>query len=97
MRCIYRGGLCFIIVVGSLASCVDLNEKVEEKLNLLDQKTMMLDSIVNKEVNRALALDTLLNLETEKVKKLDSLLNTTSSKIDSISKGKIQSLQNIIN
>lgn len=97
MRCIYRRGLYLMILVGSLTSCVDLDKKVEEKLNLLDQKTMMLDSIVNKEINRALALDTLLNLETEKVKKLDSLLNTTSSKIDSISKGKIQSLQNIIN
>jgi septal ring factor EnvC (AmiA/AmiB activator) len=97
MKKIIKGSLVLMAGFGILTSCADLTKKAEEKLNQLNQKTEMLDSLVNKELDKVKALDTLINFESDKVKKLDSLINKTSTKLDSLSKNKIKVIENIFN
>lgn len=85
-----------ILAVLILTACGGISEKVEKKLNELQNKTESLDSLINKEVDKVLTLDSLINFESDKVKKLDSLINKTSSKLDSISNEKIKSFEKII-
>ena len=80
-----------------IISCGDMSEKVEGKLNQLNDKTDKLDSILNKELEKVNTLDSMINKEGDKVKKLDSLINKSSSKIDSIANSKLNPLKNIIN
>lgn len=85
------------MTIGLFTSCADISKKAEEKLNELNNKSEYLDSLINKEMDKVIALDTLINLESNKVKKLDSLVNKTSTKLDSLTKGKIKSFENIFN
>ena len=80
-----------------LASCGNLSNEVENKLNELKNKTESLDSLINKEVDKVLTLDSLINEEKEKVKKLDTLINKSSSQLDSISKRGSKLLEKITN
>lgn len=72
-----------VIIALTVASCNNLSNEVENKLNELKTKTESLDSVVNREVNKVLMLDSLITTESEKIKKLDSLINKNSSKFDS--------------
>lgn len=67
-----------------LASCDNLSNEVEKKLNKLQQKTESLDSLVNEEFEKVTTLDSLILKESEKVKKLDTLLHKSTSQLDSI-------------
>lgn len=78
-------------------SCGDMSEKVEGKINQLNDKTDKLDSLLNKELDKVNTLDSMINKEGDKVKKLDSLINKSSSKIDSIANSKLNPIKNIIN
>lgn len=80
-----------------LASCGNLSNEVENKLNELKNKTESLDSLINKEVDKVLTLDSLINKESDKIKKLDTLINKSSSQLDSISKRGSKLLEKIIN
>lgn len=80
-----------------LASCGNLSNEVDNKLNELKKKTESLDSLVNKEVDKVLTLDSLIYKETEKVKTLDTLINKSSSQLDSISKRGSKILDKITN
>ena len=80
-----------------LSSCSELNMEAGKRLEQLERKTESLDSFVNREIDKVMALDSIVIKETDKVKKLDSIINKTSSRIDSISKEKIQQIENIIN
>jgi copper homeostasis protein CutC len=84
------------LLVFFLTACGDISEKVEKKLNDLQDKTESLDSLINKEVDKVLTLDSLINTESDKVKKLDSLINKTSSKLDSIANDKVKLFEKII-
>ena len=97
MKCILRNSLLMIMGIGLLTSCGDLSEKVQVKLDELEQKTIQLDSLVNKEFDKVIALDTLINFENKKFQKLDSLINKSSTKLDSIINDKSKQLENIIN
>ena len=88
--------LAAVLASAFLASCGNLGNEVENKLNELKNKTESLDSMINKEVDKVLTLDSLINGESEKVKKLDSLINKNSSKLDSISNEKIKLFEKII-
>jgi len=78
-----------------LASCGNLSNEVENKLNELKSKTESLDSLINTEVDKVLTLDSLINKESEKVKQLDTLINKSSSKLDSISRKGSEILEKI--
>jgi len=80
-----------------LTSCGDLEKKIEEKLNIITDKALRLDSLVNKELDKVNSLDSIINLETEKVKVLDSLVNKSSSRMDSLVNGKIDKINKIFN
>jgi predicted site-specific integrase-resolvase len=80
-----------------LASCGNLSNEVENRLNKLKNKTESLDSLINKEVDKVLTIDSILNKEREKVKKLDTLINKSSFQLDSISKKGSRLLEKINN
>lgn len=86
-----------VAFTGLLASCTDVGSKLEDKVNVLMNKTEKLDSLVNKELDKVLSLDSLINMEGDKVKRLDSLINRSSAKIDSISNGNVGRLKNVLN
>lgn len=86
MKYFQKNIICTFSAMLLLASCGNISNEVENKLNELNKKTESLDSMVNKEVDKVLTLDSLINKESEKVKKLDTLINKSSSKIDSIVK-----------
>lgn len=79
------------------ASCGNLSNEVENKINELKNKTEYLDSLINTEVDKVLSLDTLIDRESEKVKKLDTLINKSSSQLDSIFKKGSKLLEKITN
>ncbi|RIW15719.1 hypothetical protein D0X99_09855 [Algoriphagus lacus] len=101
--------LLFLLVVTT--SCENLEGKLQEKVNLINEKAESLDSLMNKElgkvnsldslINRNLdkadSLDAMINKELEKVNSLDSLINDTASKVDSMVKGKADRINRIIN
>ena len=98
MKVVKRPSLLFIIItIAFLSSCSDISKKVEDKLYELESKTVQLDSIVNKEIDRVMELDTLIDFEKIKLKKLDSLIEKNASKIDSITTDKMQLLNEIVN
>ena len=84
--------LCFL-----LTSCESLDKKIEENLNLINEKAMKLDSIVNQELDKVQVLDSIINEESEKIKVLDSLINKSSSSVDSLINGKIDRINKILN
>jgi len=86
-----------MLAIFLLASCGNLGNEVENKLNELENKTESLDSLINKEVDKVLTLDSLINKESDKVKKLDTLINKSSSQLDSISKRGSKILEKINN
>lgn len=77
-----------LAVLVATVSCGDLNQQVEDKLNLLNNKADKLDSIVNKELDKVHTLDSLIEKEGSKVKRLDSLIDKSTSKLDSIANAK---------
>lgn len=85
--------LLAVIVIAT--SCGDLNQKVEDKLNLLNNKADKLDSIVNNELKKVNTLDSLIEKEGSKVKRLDSLIDKSTSKIDSITNAKKNTLEKL--
>lgn len=97
MKVIKKGSLLLFMSIGFFTSCSDISKKVEDKLIELDTKTLQLDSLVNREMDKVMELDTLINFENIKVEKLDSLIEKNSSKIDSIAREKIQLLKEIAN
>ena len=86
-----------LILIATLSSCNDLSQKVEGKLNDLNNKAEHLDSLVNSELDKVKSLDSLINVEGKKINKFDSLVNKSSSKIDSIVNEKLKSLKKNIN
>jgi hypothetical protein len=100
-----------LFIVALTTSCENLEKKMQEKVNLINEKADSLDSLMNRELekvnsldsllNRELdkvdSLDMLLNRELEKVNELDSLLNSTSSTVDSMIQGKVNRINRIIN
>ena len=89
--------LTLVAFIGLLTSCTDMSSRMEEKVNMLINKTEKLDSLVNQEFDKVLSLDSLINMEGDKVKKLDSLINRSSARIDSIANGNLGRLKNILN
>jgi hypothetical protein len=80
-----------------LASCGNLSNEVEGKLNELKNKSESLDSLINKEIDKVSTLDSLIDKESEKVRKLDTLINNSSAKIDSIAEKGSKLLEKITN
>lgn len=97
MKHVLKRSLPLLLIIGTLASCADITAEAEERLNQLNKKTEMLDSLVNQEFDKVKALDTLINFESDKVKKLDSLVNKTTTKLDSLAQDKIERFKNILN
>lgn len=100
-----------LLLIVLLTSCSNLEEKLQEKVNLINEKAESLDSLMNRELEKVNSLDSLLNRELdkvdsldmminrelEKVNNLDSLLNSTSSTFDSMIQGKVDRINRIIN
>ena len=82
-----------IIAAVLLTACSNFSAEVENKMDELQNKTVVLDSLINKEVDKVFILDSLINGETDKLKKLDTLINKTSSKLDSVATDKIKRLK----
>jgi len=91
-----KKSLLFAMTIVVFASCGDVTQQVEDKLNLLNSKVEQLDTIINNEMDKVKTLDTLINFERNKVKQLDSLINNSSSRIDSLTTNKIDKLKNIL-
>ncbi len=96
MKHVFNKSFLLILSLGLLASCNQMNERVDQKLQELTNKATYLDSIVTKEVDKVMQLDSIINLEGEKIKKLDSLVDKSTSKIDSIANVKMKTLKNLI-
>lgn len=85
------------LILFALSSCEDLEKKVEEKLDILNEKAAKIDSLVNRELEKVDALDSIINKETEKIQKLDSLIDNSSSRVDSLVNGKLERINSILN
>jgi hypothetical protein len=96
MKHVFNKSFFLILSVGLLASCNQMNDRVDQKLQELNTKATYLDSIITKEVDKVMQLDSIINIEGEKIKKLDSLVDKSTSKIDSIAKTKMKTLKNLI-
>lgn len=95
MKTLFKS-IIMLVVIGSFASCSNMNKKMEDKLKDLTKKAEHLDSLVNKEVNKVMALDSLIKIEGSKILGVDSLIKK-SLKLDSIADKKINDLKKVIN
>ncbi|KPQ15222.1 MAG: hypothetical protein HLUCCX10_09535 [Algoriphagus marincola HL-49] len=88
-----------LLVIGlfCMTSCEDLEKKVEQKVNSINEKVLKLDSLVNKEFEKVDALDSLIEKEKGKLQKLDSLVNSTTNQVDSLVQNKVDRMNRIIN
>ena len=66
------------------SSCGEINQKIDDKMDALNQSVESLDSLANDKMNRVQRLDTLVNNKMEKLQKMDSLVNRNRSKLDSL-------------
>ncbi|MDP2161001.1 MAG: hypothetical protein Q8K02_11000 [Flavobacterium sp.] len=73
--------LALIIFMVFLASCGDLTQKMDKKLEDIGNKT---DSLVNAELDGILSVDSMLQKGNEKVKKMDSLMQDSGNRLDSL-------------
>lgn len=89
--------LPILLVSFILTSCANMEKKIEDNLNVINEKAMKLDSMVNQELNKVNTLDSMINKEAEKIKVLDSLVNKSSSRVDSLVNGKIDRINRILN
>lgn len=69
-----------IICVG----CRNVEQRIDEKFDVLRTKASQLDSIVNLEVRKVQHLDTIINQEMKKIQYLDSIIKAESNKINSV-------------
>lgn len=97
MENLLKKSILLMVTIALFTSCGDITKKVEDKLKVLNEKTLKLDSLVNKEFSKVPSLDSILNMKGDKMRKLDSIINKSSSKFDSISNEKINSLKKFIN
>lgn len=67
-----------------ITSCGELDKKLEDKLKLVNDKALKLDSLVNNELDKVNSLDSLINKEMKKVETIDSLVDKSSKRIDSL-------------
>lgn len=85
----YPSKSCFvfptlILILLIVTSCGDLDKKLEDKLRLVNDKALKLDSLVNTELDKVNSLDSLINKEMKKVESIDSLVNKSTKRIDSL-------------
>ena len=88
--------LSFLLIM-VFSSCEDLEKKVEDKLNFINEKAVKLDSLVNRELDKVDALDSIIDIETDKIQQLDSLIDRSSSRVDSLVNGKLERINSILN
>lgn len=88
--------LSFLLIM-VFSSCEDLEKKVEDKLNFINEKAAKIDSLVNRELDKVDALDSVINKETDKIQQLDSLIDRSSSRVDSLVNGKLERINSILN
>ena len=77
----------FPILIGILvviSSCGDLEKKLDDKLKLVNDKALKLNSLVNKELDKVNSLDSLINKEMKKMEAIDSIVNNSTKRIDSL-------------
>ena len=82
-----KSGFAFpnlIVILFVVSSCGDLDKKLEDKLKLVNDKALKLDSLVNNELDKVNSLDSLIDKEMKKVETIDSLVNKSSKRIDSL-------------
>lgn len=97
MKILSTKNILVIIVITLFFSCGDVTKKVEDKMNLLNTKTLMLDSIINNKLESVGNLDSLIDSQSGKIQKLDSVFTDSTTKIDSIAKDKIDKLKKLMN
>ncbi|MBS4069697.1 MAG: hypothetical protein KGZ90_00105 [Algoriphagus sp.] len=73
-----------ILLFFIITSCGELDKKLEDKLKLVNDKALKLDSLVNNELDKVNSLDSLINKEMKKVETIDSLVDKSSKRIDSL-------------
>lgn len=71
-----------IVILLLVSSCGDLDKKLEDKLKLVNDKALKLDSLVNNELDKVNSLDSLIDKEMKKVETIDSLVNKSTKRID---------------
>ncbi|MFP4088903.1 MAG: hypothetical protein ACLFUB_13310 [Cyclobacteriaceae bacterium] len=67
-----------------MASCGDISQKMDEKLDAINRTAEGIDSLANTKLDKLQQLDTLVNGKLQKVERLDSIFNQTRSRLDSL-------------
>lgn len=82
MKC--KSYLLLLAAIGLFTGCQEMNSRVEDQLNSINQHAEDLDSAVNRGLDRVERLDSTITSKTKKIKDLDSLVRKTTTRIDSI-------------
>lgn len=76
--------LILLAATSLFTGCQDMNSRVEDQLNNINQHAEDLDSAVNRGLDRVENLDSTITSKTRKIRDLDSMVRKTTSRIDSI-------------
>ena len=64
--------------------CEEMNSRVEDQLNNINEHAEELDSAVNRGLDKVESLDSTIDAKSKKIRDLDSMVRKTGTRIDSI-------------
>lgn len=76
--------LMLFIMTMVFTGCEEMNSRVDEQLNNINQRAEELDSAVSKGLDRVESLDSTITAKSQKIRNLDSITRKTTSRIDSL-------------
>lgn len=90
---------CLLILSFSvfLTGCEEMNSKMEEQLDNINDRAVQLDSSVNKGLDEIESLDSTITSKTDRLKDLDSVVRKTGTRIDSMVNKSAQEINRQLN
>ena len=76
--------LLILSVSAIFTGCQEMNSKVDEQLDRINDRAEELDSAVNQGLDKVEDLDSTISAKTRRLKNLDSVVRKTSIRIDSL-------------
>lgn len=93
----FKNGLLIFSFSALLISCEEMNSKMEEQLNNINENAVQLDSAVNRGLDKVESLDSTITSKTDRIKDLDSVVRNTGTRIDSIVNNSAREINNQLN
>ena len=80
----YLSLILILLATTFFTGCEEMNSRVEDQLNNINEHAEELDSAVNRGLDKVERLDSTITAKSEKIRDLDSMVRKTGNRIDSL-------------